>query len=207
VFWVTIPVMLSMSFFSQKIFFTLFGGKMTPDQISEASMILIACLSGLFFFSINKILLNLYYALHVTWLPALIAAVGTILNVFLNWIFMSYWQATGLALATSISSGLFQTILFVWFLCRYYNFRFYGARLFDFVWRYTVQLAAVSTLFYGLFLLTEYALRFLPLTLSRFFVSGLGFWFWAAPLCGICLLILFYTRKICKVKLYFLGDN
>jgi putative peptidoglycan lipid II flippase len=63
IFWVTIPVALVMAFFSQDIFTTIFlSKKFTLAQAQEAGTILVAFLAGLFFFSFNKVILNIFYA-------------------------------------------------------------------------------------------------------------------------------------------------
>ena len=73
IFWITIPVALLMAFFSEEIFSTIFlSKKFTLTQVQEAGTILRAFLLGLFFFSLNKILLNIFYAMHAAWIPALL---------------------------------------------------------------------------------------------------------------------------------------
>ncbi|PKN03440.1 murein biosynthesis integral membrane protein MurJ, partial [Candidatus Dependentiae bacterium HGW-Dependentiae-1] len=104
VFWITIPAMILMSFFAGKIFQTLFlSSKFTIDQVAEAKLILIAFLAGLFCLAMNKILLNMYYALHNTRIPAWVSIIGIAVNVVLNFLFVTRFHASGLALATTIS--------------------------------------------------------------------------------------------------------
>ncbi len=81
-FWVTIPVALIMGYFASEIF--MIFGKMTPAQIQQAGQILTIFLAGLFFFALNKIVSNIYYALHTTWIPSVIALCGSAINIGLN---------------------------------------------------------------------------------------------------------------------------
>lgn len=203
VFWVTIPVVIMMSFFAGNIFQTLFS-KFTEIQAREAGHILIAFLLGLFFFSLNKILLGIYYALHNTRTPALIAFASTLVNIGFNALLMNYYQGTGLALATSLA-GLAQTVLLLLFLRIHFNFKIYAYPFIDFVRKYCMQLLAillpVAGLYYGVSWLIS---SLFSSSLSHFFLQSLGFWFWVGPLCGLSFLVIFYTRRWFKVQLYFL---
>ncbi|HSW73885.1 MAG TPA: murein biosynthesis integral membrane protein MurJ [Candidatus Limnocylindria bacterium] len=205
VVWVTVPVTLLMCFLSEKIFYTLFlSKKFVAAQVVEASHILIAFLVGLFFFSLNKILLNMYYALHVAWIPALISVIATAVNIILNWAFMDIWHATGLAVATTVSS-IVQTIFFLIFLRQRYNFTLYVMPFLNFLMRYMVQLALVTAFFvlsyYGgvWFIATQ-----LPAGLAHFLLYKIGFWLWVGPLCGASAFFVFYTRSWFSLNLYFL---
>ncbi|HZW61658.1 MAG TPA: murein biosynthesis integral membrane protein MurJ [Candidatus Babeliales bacterium] len=216
--WVTIPATLMMCFFAQKFFATLFlSEKFTMAQAVETGHILIAFTIGLLFFSLNKIILSMYYALHAPWIPAMIAAFGAIINIVLDYILIEYWQATGLALATTISA-IVQTIClvalfrskfsivlfrkrFVWES----NFKLYIKQFALFIWRYTLQLSLIFStafaLYYGIEL---WIATSLSMGLKNFLLFGLGFWFWVGPLCGLTFLALFYSRKWFNVQLYFL---
>src|SRR5438477_1517580 len=68
IFWVTMPVALLMAFFAHDIFLTIFvSKKFSVAQAYEAGNILITFLLGLFSFSFNKILLNVFYSMHAIW--------------------------------------------------------------------------------------------------------------------------------------------
>ena len=198
VFWVTVPVTLLMSFFSYKIFYTIFfGGNFPIESVLQAKNILIAFLSGLFFFSLNKILLSMYYAIHQTFLPTIISLIGAISNTILNFILIKYWGTVGLALATSISAGI-QSFLFILLLHKKFNFVLYGKQFLKFLYGFILQLIFVSLIFYLLFIATDNViLNYLPNTslyiwitnfvshilqkqinLSEFLINGFGFWLW-----------------------------
>lgn len=205
VFWITVPATIIMIFFSEKIFYTIFlSEKFTMAQVTEATSILVMFLFGLFFFSLNKILLNMYYALHVTWIPTLISFIATAINVMLDYILMQHYNATGLAAATTLSIGAIQTLLLVSCLFMRFDFKSYVVNFAQFFVRYFIQLICILVPFYGLYRLLEFLIGKLPLWITRFMLDGLGFWLWVGPLCGMVALALFFLRDQFKVKLYFL---
>lgn len=203
--WVTLPVTLGMCFFSERIFYTLFlSKKFVAAQVVEASHILIVFLIGLFFFSLNKILLNMYYALHVAWIPALISIIATLVNITLNWFFMGVWHATGLALATTVSS-IVQTFFFLWFLKRKFNFSLYVVPFMRFLLGYVVQLTIIATFFLVSYYGGMWFIKaWLPPELAHFLLDRIGFWMWVMPLCGASALLIVLTRKFFNLRLYFL---
>lgn len=205
VFWITIPIALTMSFFSYNIFYTLFlSDKFTVLQVQQAASILSAFLTGLFFFSINKILLNIYYALHITWVPALISVCAVLINWQLNTLFVEPCGAVGLALA-SVLAEVARTVLFIFILHRWYNFKFYTARLCTFFIRYIVQIIIIGIPFLLLFYGLEYSItHYLPEHIRQFLLYMIGYWMWVGPLCGFYFLSLWYLRTLFKVHIFFL---
>jgi peptidoglycan biosynthesis protein MviN/MurJ (putative lipid II flippase) len=159
---------------------------------------------ALFFFSLNKILLNIYYGLHVTIIPTIISIIATALNILLDYILLAKYKAVGLAAATTISLGIIQTILLAIFLFWRFKFKIYLKDFMSFFVRYTVQMAIVFSIAYGLYGIIEQYIGLLPQALAHFLLNGLGFWFWVGPLCGIVMVALFYSRSTFKIKLHFL---
>lgn len=199
--WVNIPIALIMGFLSRKIFLTLFLSKnFSVAQVDQASAILIAYLIGLCFFALNKILLNIYYSMHNTWLPAIISSFATLLNIGLNWWLIDTWQATGLALATT-ASGIFQTLFFVIMLKRHFKFQLNSTQFLSFLARYIVQLTLACGLIFGIYNAID---RLLHSVNSHFFLASYGFWLWVGPLCALGLLSLYTTRKRFGINLFFL---
>jgi putative peptidoglycan lipid II flippase len=194
-----------MAFFSEEIFSTIFlSKKFALAQVQEAGAILRAFLLGLFFFSLNKILLNIFYAMHAAWIPACIALCATVINVILNMLFIDHFQATGLAFATTIS-GIIQTILFLMVLYKKYTFRIYFMPFLKFVLRYTAQL----TVFGAAFLACYYSIIKIITTLfstalSAFFITKIGLWLWVGPLSLLFLGLLYISRSLCNIQLHFL---
>lgn len=204
IFWIMVPFSLLMAFVSEKIFFTLFLSKnFTIESVRQAAIILNAFLYGLFFFSLNKILLNIYYALHNTKIPMYVSIVGTIINVVASYFLMKPLGAYGIALATTLS-GVFQTLLFVALLHIKLQFTFYIRQFVEFVIRYAIQLGIFALIFYWLYKIISIGINFLPLPFSTFFLMKIGFWMWLAPLVLIIFFCMLKTRKIFGIRLYFL---
>ena len=205
VLWITIPAALLMAFFSEEIFSTIFlSQKFTVAQTQEAGNILLAFLLGLFFFSLNKILLNIFYAMHAAWIPAIIALIATIINIILNMLFIEQFQTVGLALATTISSVV-QTILFITVLHKKYSFRIYLMPFLSFATQYALQLTIFSTVFWLCYRgIISVITLLLPPTLSFFFIAKIGLWLWVGPLALIFLVLLYFSRPLFKINLHFL---
>lgn len=205
VFFVMIPCTFGLIFFSRDIFMTIFvSDSFSVEQAYIAGAILAAFGTGLFFFALNKIILNIYYAMHETFIPGVVSAMALVVNVIFNLIFIWSLGAFGLALATAIS-GACQTILLLYFLRKKFGFHGYLPQFFNFVKNYSIELLAVSAIFLGLY----YSLRnsinlFLPSKISYFLLQRIGFWMWVGPLCLLCGLLLYLWRKRFGVRLYFL---
>lgn len=201
-FWITLPMTLVMMFFSEKLFVTLFlSSKFTLEHVYETSHILNAYLLGLFIFACNKLLLNIYYAMHDTKTPMYLTIFSITLNAYLSyWVLMEPYGATGIALATTISAGV-QALLSALLLQRYYNFGLYFNPFAQFVIRYSAQVVAVSVVFVGAYTIVN---NLVVATGIPFFSTGLGFWLWAGPLAVAAAALLYFTRKQCGIKLYFI---
>ncbi|MFC1842870.1 murein biosynthesis integral membrane protein MurJ [Candidatus Dependentiae bacterium] len=205
VFWVLLPVAVVMGFLSEDILraFLYLTGNLRIEQVSEGSTILQAFLIGLVFFSFNKILLNIYYAFRNTWVPTIIMIFATVVNYFLNLLLMKILLATGIALATTISATI-QTVLFLIFLYVVFGIRFHIVKFMKFFLHYLFQLISVFSI---IFLAYKVVMSFVY-QLSNywmcFFTKGFGVWLWAMPLSMLTVLLIYYTRKIFRVKLYFL---
>jgi putative peptidoglycan lipid II flippase len=205
IFWVTIPVAFLMTFFSEEIFSTIFlSKKFTLAQVQEAGAILRAFLVGLFFFSLNKILLNIFYAMHAAWIPACIAFSATVINVILNILFINQFQALGLAVATTIS-GIVQTVLFLIVLYKKYTFRIYLMPFLNFALRYVAQLTVFGAAFWMCYhgIIKAIGL-FLSPTFASFFITKIGLWLWVGPLSLLFLALLYISRTLCNIQLHFL---
>lgn len=202
--WVTIPVTIIMSFFAEKVFLTMFlSKKFTMLQVHEASTILIAFLVGLFFASFNKILLNIYYALQNTKVPAILSALTIVSNIILNSLFISRWQGAGLAFASAMSWAL-QTVWFLICLHYLFNFKIYLGQFAQFCARYAVQLAVIGTAFYALYNALVWVIAQYLRSFSAQLLNGLAFWLWVGPLCLLFFIVMWYTRKAFGLRLYFL---
>ena len=203
VWWVTIPIALSMMLLSQQIFSTLFlSDQFTLQNVHEAASILNAFLAGLFFFAINKILSNVYYSLHHTFIPGVIAMIAVFFNIFLDWMLLDAWGAVGLAIATS-AAGILQAILLFMVLYHHFNLPFYFQNFLHFIIRYAIQIILVGVpfiaLYYGIKLLVS---SHFP-SLAYLFFQTVVLWVWIAPLLALFIGLLYYTRALFGVRLLF----
>lgn len=205
ILWVTMPVALLMAFFSEDIFSTIFLSKnFTLTQVQQAGNILLAFLAGLFFFSLNKILLNIFYAMHAAWITALVALSATAINIVLNMLFIEQLQTIGLALATTISA-IAQTLFFLVILRKKYHFRIYLLPFILFAMLYCVQIAVFGSLFYLIYYACSYAIMTcMPSSAALFLTAKIGLWLWVGPLALLCIALLYYSREFFRIQLHFL---
>jgi putative peptidoglycan lipid II flippase len=207
VMFVTIPCMIFMMFFAQEIFQTIFlSTKFPMDKIIQAGWVLMAFLGGLFFFSLNKILLNIYYVLHDTLTPMAISIFATLANFILNYLLVSWLKAPGLAVATSIS-GFLQTVLFIYFLHSAYQFNFHTEQALRFFWAFLKQLICLFSLFGLLYwLIKKIILNLLAsfVLAQKFLLLQYGLWLWVGPIFVGLILAFYYTRKFFGLELSFL---
>ncbi len=204
--WITAPIALLMGFFSYDIFYTIFyriAKNFTLEQVKEAASLLVAFLPGLFFFSLNKMILSIYYSLHSTGIPTVITFIGTGTNVLLNRLLMPSYGAWGIAVATSLAAVL-QAILFIIVLHWKFGFALYYKRFGRFLMGFAAQLTLFWIIFYTLYkLCVAFVKLYLP-GYEDFLLHHIGLWLWVGPLClGLCG-ILYIMRTTCGLKLYFL---
>ncbi len=204
IFWVTIPATILMIFFADKVFITLFLSKnFTMSSVIEAKNILIAFLFALFFLSLNKILLNVFYSLGDSVIPTVVSIIALGINFIMNWLFLVPFGTVGLAAATTISS-MAQTVIMGLFLIKKYNFTFYPTYLIKFIYKYLAQLIIVFTGFFSIYKLCVFVIENYLLSLSHFLLITVGFWLWVGPLCLLLFFVLYKTKKIFGIKIYFL---
>ncbi|MEX0940293.1 MAG: murein biosynthesis integral membrane protein MurJ [Candidatus Babeliales bacterium] len=202
IFWTMIPISLVMAMVSHKIFFTLFlSEKFTLFDVHQTSIIFIAFLYGLVFFSLNKILLNLFYALHETKIPMYISIIATVSNFIFSYLLMKIWGAYGIAMATTLC-GVIQTLLFVFFLQYSFDFILYIKRFFEFLFYCSIQWLVFGSLFLVCYLGIIKLLS--KIHLSTFLLTKIGFWLWFLPLASILFLGLYKSRRFFGIHLYFL---
>jgi putative peptidoglycan lipid II flippase len=204
ILWVSIPAALLMGFFSYDIFYTTYySPKFTLYDVQQVSILLQAFLCGLIFFSLNKILVNIYYAFHHTLIPTIISVISLLVNILFNYLLMHSLGALGLVIATSLSAVV-QTILFLAVLYYYFDFKIYLGVIYSFMVRYIMQLAVVFSLFF----VTYYAIvagvkTFVPLY-SSLLLQSFVMWLWVGPLCLSVMVALYYTRRLFKIRVHFL---
>lgn len=202
--WIMVPIAFLIGFSSYQIFSTLFlSEKFTIEHAQEASIILIAALYGVVFFSLNKILLNVYYGLHSTVIPMFISIIAVVSNGLISYYLMLKWGAYGIALGTSIA-GLIQTILSLILLSYRFSFPLYLNAFTGFLIRFCIQLALIVPCFLGSYIILYNIIKMSFRSYSALFLTKIGFWAWYIPLACAMVWLLFKTRKLFKIKIYFL---
>ena len=199
--WVILPAMLFLMYTSKELFDLMLKGRATPEQLTEAKMILIIYSSGLIFFSINKILVNMFYALKDTKTPTIASLIATITNLVCNVIGLLLFGSRGIAGATVIS-GITLTTLSIYFLHKKYKSCFYGKRYLSFFCKSIMQLTTCA-----LFFLFSHKVTFLLIEQHAkhpFFFSTWGYWLFTIPLFLLTMVLMLYTKNVFRIRLYFL---
>lgn len=201
--WLVLPTMLFLNFVAEPIFSILMlKDKGTPEQIYQASWLLIIMNLGLLFFSVNKVLMRLCYAMHDTITPTTATIASTFVNVIISWWGLYYWGAYAMVFGT-VAAAVVVTIVCLLSLIFRHNIPFYGIRYLHFLVRSGLQLAVFSLFFYAAHELFVMLVR--STAWSTFFLGGLGYWMFTIPLFCFTMLLMFYTRRLFGVKVYFLN--
>lgn len=204
ILWVTLPAGILMALFADKIYITLFVSSKFPiERVPEAAHIFIAFLAGLFFFSVNKILLNLYYSMHDMRVPTITSAISTVVDVSFSLLLIKFFGAMGIAFATTLM-GATQTVLLLYFLRKKYHFNLYGSYFVDFLWRYICQLVCILPLFYGVYWMISSAIASVNGSFANFLLNKVGFWLWMLPLMVGTAVVLYVTRRWFGLRAHFL---
>ena len=111
---VVIPAAVGLIFFGKPIVDIVFNhGAFTEKDLIGTYAVLVCYSAGLFFFSMEKIVSNVYYSLEEFKIPVKVAAYTLVFNLIVNLIFCFGFGmgAPGLALGTSLTSLLNLTAL------------------------------------------------------------------------------------------------
>jgi peptidoglycan biosynthesis protein MviN/MurJ (putative lipid II flippase) len=121
----------------------------------------------------------------------------------MNMLLVKMFLSVGLAMATTISA-IVQTCLYIIVLNKMFGVKFYLGKFVEFLLRYILQLSVIFTLIYFVYRAIYKLIGLFTGKLPNFLLFKLGFWLWVGPICLFAFLLIYYTRKIFKVKLYFL---
>lgn len=112
----TIPSLFVLTFFSKDVIRLIFSyGKFNEDAVKITSECLLYYSLGLIFYVGVQLVSKGYYAMGDNKRPAKFSIIAIIMNIVLNYLFIKNFQHKGLALATSISSGVnFFLLLFMY---------------------------------------------------------------------------------------------
>ena len=112
----TIPSLFVLTFFSKDVIRLIFSyGKFNEEAVKITSECLFYYSLGLLFYVGVQLISKGYYAVGDNKRPAKFSIIAIIMNIVLNYLLIKNFQHKGLALATSISSGVnFFLLLFVY---------------------------------------------------------------------------------------------
>ncbi|WP_343299965.1 murein biosynthesis integral membrane protein MurJ [Vibrio sp. Of7-15] len=108
-----LPAMLGLMLLAKPMLMVLFmRGEFSPDDVSKASMSLLAYASGLLNFMLIKVLAPGYYARQDTKTPVRYGIIAMASNMVFNAIFAYFYGYVGLAIATALSALVNATLLY-----------------------------------------------------------------------------------------------
>ena len=112
----TIPSLFVLTFFSKDVIRLIFSyGKFNEEAVKITSECLFYYSLGLLFYVGVQLISKGYYAMGDNKRPAKFSIIAIIMNIVLNYLLIKNFQHKGLALATSISSGVnFFLLLFIY---------------------------------------------------------------------------------------------
>lgn len=199
--WVIIPIVLFLMFCSENIFITFLGSKATPENIFQAKWILILYVCGLLFICLNRVLLNVFYAMKDTVATSIAVCISAVINIIGDIVGIYFFGAYGIAMANTVA-GLSLTLTCFYLLGKRHQFHFYTGNYFNFLGRYVVQLAAAVSVFMMVYAAIIHQMLTTPM--YQFISTGLGYWLLVPPLALACMVGIFFTRRLFAVDLYFL---
>lgn len=200
--WVIIPTILFLMFCSENIFITFLGSKATSENIFQAKWILISYLCGLLFLCLNKVLLNVFYAMKDTAATSMAVLVSASINILADIIGIYFFGVYGIAAANTLA-GFSLTLMCFYLLRKRHQFRFYAGNYFNFLGRYILQLFIAV----GVFIVAYATIMHRAITspMGQFSSTGLGYWLIVPSLALVCMIVVFISRKRFGVELYFLN--
>ncbi|MBU1007644.1 murein biosynthesis integral membrane protein MurJ [Candidatus Dependentiae bacterium] len=196
--WMIVPTMLFLFFVAPTILTHFLSDK---SRVQETVAILVCYSSGLVFYCFNKVLINMFYARHDTWYPTVASIIATAINLVFSIIGMHYYGAPGVAASTAIS-GAALTAICLFFLYKKHKFRIHAGNYLVFLGRYSVNLLIGIALFLGAHKLFCYLLS--QTSWHSFFCIRWGYWIFTIPLFLFTMMVMFFIKDLCKLKLYFL---
>jgi putative peptidoglycan lipid II flippase len=120
VLFITLPATVGLILLRVPIIEVLFEhGKFDDASTALTAWPLLFFALGLSAFSMMKIIVQAFYALHDTWTPVIVAFCSLILNILLNFVFFQPLQNGGPALATSLAAFFDTLVLLVIFRKRH----------------------------------------------------------------------------------------
>ncbi len=161
---------------------------------------MILYLVGLLFLCLNKVLLSMFYALKDTWSATKAAALCASINIGCDLVGMYYWGADGIAAANSISAIAMSITLFSLLKVKH-HVNFHAGMYARFLMRYVIQILLCALSAYAV---AQLGSHFLPAGTQGMLADGIGYWVYTIAVAAGSIGLLFATRKLFGVNVYFL---
>lgn len=118
-----LPSMAVLTFYAPEVIkFTLSYGKFDEEAVRVTSQALLYYSIGLYFYTAIYLMTRAFYSVKDSKYPVKFSIVSIILNIILNFLLIDSMEYKGLALSTSIASGVNFLLLLVVFRKKYINF-------------------------------------------------------------------------------------
>jgi len=215
IIWVTVPMIFLMGLFASEIFETLYSnGPEMVEKIVITRQIFLVFLFGLLPFSLNRVLLNVYYALEKSTIPFVVSIVSCAVNFFMNGALIKFYGASGIA-AASVIAAVMQTVVYLFYLYAHLKLEFNMKHFAFFITRSIKQWLIAFSIF---FLIVQQMSNFISLfqinislfffnLTTDFFLHSFGLWAWVGPIAIVFLLFLYQTRKHFGIEISFLDNK
>lgn len=149
ILFITIPATVGLILLRREIIEVLFQhGDFDVNSTALTSWALLFFAIGLSAFSMLKVIVPAFYALHDTRTPVMIASISMLLNVGLNFLFMNPLRNGGPPLATSLSAFFSSISLYIIFRNRYGDF--HGSGIARAVAKFAIASVGLGLVVYGL---------------------------------------------------------
>jgi peptidoglycan biosynthesis protein MviN/MurJ (putative lipid II flippase) len=138
----------------------------------------------------------MFYALKDTIATTIAAAICASVNITLDLISLKYFGALGIAMSNTISS-LVMSLIALTFLYKRHKILFYWRLYARFFAWYALQVALGCIIFWlGLIGLQN--------VFGSMVMHGLGFWLATSTLAALIMVLMFMTRDMFRIRVYFL---
>lgn len=210
--WIIVPIIFLMGLFSAEIFETLYSnGPEMVEKIKITQTIFLVFLAGLLSFSLNRVLLNVFYALEMPRTPFVVSVLSVFVNFFMNKTLIKFYGAPGIA-AASVFAAVMQTTIYLLYLYIELGLEFDLKKFIAFLVSCVKQWLVAFSIFFVIIQQLGALVSSLKIDISLlsfnwktdFFLHSFGLWAWVGPVAAIFLLFLYRTRKRFGIEIYFL---
>lgn len=200
IIWLMLPATLVMCATSHALFGWFLAGKASATTISTAGSVLVVYSTGIIIFCINKVAMSMAYSFGNRWIPAIATLGSVLLNVIGNMIAVHYGSQLGIALSTVLSVGVFFCIVALGLLRHWYGVSLYIGRLFARIPRLVLHGVAC---FSGFVIMQKTIMAGAMPLLTILVAPAAAYWLITMPLIVLLVAVLYASRHLVGIRLYF----